>query len=139
MGVMSVIMGVMSVITAVIVAVVVLFAISGFVGAFQVIFRQVGAPTARSLVAAPDGTEYLVLVRKGPGRGGRHSSNPVVLGTLWAVIRRDRSWWVNVETARPVPRAVLRERFATEREATTRSAELVGQIKMGSEGSTWHG
>jgi hypothetical protein len=110
----------------------VLFAIFGFIGAFQVLFNKSAGPIAKTLVTASDGTEYLVKMRQGPGGKPSAFIQPGGYSHLWAALRLDRSWWVNVETSRSVPWPVLRERYPSERDAAARVAELLEQVKAGS-------
>jgi hypothetical protein len=121
----------MSVATAVTVVVIVLFAIAGFVGLFRVLFIKSGGPIGKYLVAAPDGIEYFLTVRQGPGGDRSRTVEPRGYWHLWAVLRRDRTWWVDVETSQAVPWPVLREPSATELLADARVAELLVQIRTG--------
>jgi hypothetical protein len=78
------------------------------------------------LVESPDGVTYVVRVE--PAQ--RWDRNPFGRRRLLPLLRRDRSWWVTVESSE-AHWAVLRESWPTEPDARDRVVELVEALGHG--------
>jgi hypothetical protein len=86
------------------------------------------APPWQDLIVKRSGTEYLIRVERAPRPGPFIST----LRRSWALITRDRSWWLTVSRS-DVPWIVLRERFWSEGEAVARADDLARALRSGAE------
>lgn len=89
--------------------------------------RRAGLSEEGTAIAkSPAGAEFHIRVQRAP-RPGLWLHGP---WRWWAMLTRDNSWWLTVDSSEVVW-PVLRERFATEAEVSKRAKELSTAIRGG--------